>query len=99
MTIAGDFVVKEDSTNKWLELPGAPLDSHSILFGPVTNANVRVEARIRSSRKGRRMPTFGIGMGGVAGYKLQIAPAKDALELLLDSTVVTNITFPWKSGT
>jgi len=99
MVIQGDFAVKESSTNKWLELPGAPLDSHLMLFGPVTNANVTVDARILAARKGRRMPTFGVGLGGVAGYKLQVAPAKDAIELLLDSQVVTNAPFAWKSGT
>jgi hypothetical protein len=98
MVIQGDFAVKESGTNKWLELPGAPLDSHLVLFGPVTNANVAVEARVHSARKGRRMPTFGVGLGGVAGYKLQIAPAKDAIELLLDAQVMTNAPFAWKSG-
>jgi hypothetical protein len=98
MVIQGDFAVKESGTNKWLELPGAPLDTHLILFGPVTNANIAVEARVLTAKKGRRMPTFGVGLGGVAGYKLQIAPAKDAIELLLDAQVVTNTPFTWKSG-
>lgn len=98
MVIQGDFAVKESGTNKWLELPGAPLDSHLVLFGPVTNANVAVEARILTAKKGRRMPTFGVGLGGVAGYKLQVTPAKDTIELLLDAQVVTNAPFAWKSG-
>jgi hypothetical protein len=98
MVIQGDFAVKESGTNKWLELPGAPLDSHLVLFGPVTNANVTVEARVQATKKGRRMPTFGVGLGGVAGYKLQVAQAKDAIELLLDAQAVTNAPFAWKSG-
>lgn len=99
MVIQGEFEVKESGTNRLLELPGAPLDSHSVLFGSVTNANVTAEARILSQRKGRRMPTFGVGLGGVAGYKIQVAPAKDAIELLLDTQIVTNAPFQWKSGT
>ena len=98
MVIQGDFAVKESGTNKWLELPGAPLDSHLMLFGPVTNANVAVDARIMTAKKGRRLPTFGVGLGGVAGYKLQVTPAKNAIELLLDTQVVTNAPFAWKSG-
>jgi len=98
MVIQGEFEVKESGTNKLLELPGAPLDSHSVLFGPVTNANIMTEARILSARKGRRMPTFGVGLGGVAGYKVQVAPAKEAIELLLDAQAVTNAPFQWKSG-
>jgi len=98
LVIQGDFEVKSAGTNKLLELPGAPLDSHSVLFGPVTNANVAVEARICATAKGRRMPTFGVGLGGVAGYKLQIAPAKGTAELLLDTQVVATVPFDWKSG-
>jgi len=97
--IQGEFEVKADGTNKLLELPGSPVDGYSVLFGPVTNANVAIEARILSTAKGRRMPTFGVGLGGVAGYKLQIAPAKDKMELLLDTQVVTSAPFDWKSGT
>lgn len=98
MAIQGEFEVKKAGTNKVLELPGAPLDSYSVLFGPVTNADVMVEARILSTSKGRRMPTFGVGLGGVAGYKVQVAPAKDAIELLSDVQVVTSAPFEWKSG-
>jgi len=96
--IQGEFEVKATGTNKLLELPGAPVDGHSVLFGPVTNANVALEARILSTAKGRRMPTFGVGLGGVAGYKLQIAPAKKMAELLLDTKVVASAPFDWKPG-
>lgn len=98
LVIQGEFQVKAVGTNKLLELPGAPLDSHSVLFGPVTNADVAVEARIFATAKGRRMPTIGVGLGGVAGYKLQISPAKGKAELLLDTQVVANAPFDWKSG-
>ena len=97
MVIQGEFEIKAEGTNKWMELPGAPVDSYSVLFGPVSNANLAVEARIRSASKGRRMPTFGVGLGGVAGYKLQVAPAKGTVELLLDTQVVASAPFDWKS--
>jgi len=99
MVIQGQFEVKDLGTNKVMELPGAPLDSYLILFGPVTNANVTVSASLFGTKKGRRMPTFGVGLGGVAGYKLQIAPAKDNAELLLDTQVVASVPFDWKTGT
>lgn len=99
MVIQGEFTVKMEGTNQLMELPGVPLDSHSVLFGPVTNANIAVTARIAATSKGRRMPTFGVGLGGVAGYKLQIAPAKGKAELLLDTQVVASAPFEWQSGT
>jgi hypothetical protein len=99
MVMQGEFAVKDLGTNKVLELPGAPVDSFSVLFGPVTNANVAVEARVFGTAKGRRMPTFGVGLGGVAGYKLQIAPGKKAAELVVSETqVVASAPFTWESG-
>ena len=94
----GEFTVKSDGTNKFLELPGAPLDSFSVQFGPVEKADVAVSARILGTVKGRRMPTFGVGLGGVGGFKLQVSPGKKALELLKDQDVKVSKEFEWKSG-
>lgn len=99
----GEFTVKDLGTNKVLELPGAPVDSFSILFGPVTNASVAVEARVMGAAKGRRMPLFGVGLGGVAGYKLQVAPGKKAVDIILgdgeQQLVVASAPFNWESST
>ena len=45
-----------DGTNKYLELPGAPLDGYGVLFGPTvkTDVAVAVSARMNGTRKGRR---------------------------------------------
>ncbi len=99
MALAGDFTVKRDGTNQFLELPGSPLDSFAVQFGPTESAEVAVSARILSTAKGRRTPTFGVGLGGVAGYKLQVAPGKKSLELLKDQEVKTSVAFDWQSGT
>ena len=101
MVMQGEFAVKDLGTNKVMELPGAPVDSFSVLFGPVTNANVAVEAHVLGTAKGRRMPTFGVGLGGVAGYKLQIAPGKKLAELVIGDSeprVVASAPFNWDSG-
>ena len=34
MAIAGDFLIKQEGANKFLELPGEPLDTFGILLGP-----------------------------------------------------------------
>ena len=95
----GEFAVKSDGTNKVLELPGAPLDSFSVQFGPVENADVAVSARVFGTTKGRRGPTFGVGLGGVGGFKLQVSPGKKALELLKDQDLKASKEFEWKPGT
>jgi hypothetical protein len=98
MVLGGEFAVKADGTNKVLELPGAPLDSFGAQFGPSEKENVAVSARVFSTSKGRRAPTFGVGLGGVSGWKLQVSPAKKALELLRDADVKATMAFDWKSA-
>ena len=98
MVLGGDFVVKSEGTNKFLELPGAPLDSFGVQFGPTEKEDVGVSARILGTTKGRRAPTFGVGLGGVGGWKLQISPGKKALELLKDQESKASAAFEWQSG-
>jgi hypothetical protein len=99
LVLGGEFAVKADGTNKVLELPGAPLDSFGAQFGPVESAEVAVSARIFGTAKGRRAPTFGVGLGGVSGCKLQVSPGKKALELLLDQEVKASVAYDWQPGT
>lgn len=98
LVLDGGFVVKSDGTNKFLELPGAPLDSFGVLFGPTVSENIEVTARIRGTGKGRRYPTFGVGLNGQEGYKLQVSPAKKLLELYKADEVIGSVGFDWKSG-
>jgi hypothetical protein len=99
LSLNGEFAVKAEGTNKFLELPGSPLDSFAVQFGPTESVDVAVAARIFSTAKGRRSPTFGVGLCGVSGYKVQVSPGKKALELLKDQDVEASVPFDWKSGT
>lgn len=96
--IDGGFEVKEENGNKFLELPGAPLDTFGTLFGTSTNANIAVSAKILSTSKGRRYPAFAVGLNGVGGYKLQVSPGKKVLEILKGDEVVKSMAYEWKSG-
>ena len=98
LVLGGEFTVKSDGTNKFLELPGAPLDSYGLQFGPTEKEDVVVSARVFGTAKGRRAPTFGVGLGGVGGWKLQVAPGKKTLELLKDQESKASVPFEWKSG-
>lgn len=99
MVLGGEFVVKRDGTNQFLELPGAPLDSFAAQFGPAEKTDVAVVARIFGTNKGRRAPAFGVGLGGVSGWKLQLSPGKKTLELLKDQESKATVSHDWKSGT
>lgn len=98
MVLDGAFAVKEEGGNKFLELPGAPLDTFGVLFGPAVKENIAVSASIDGTKKGRRFPTFAVGSNGQGGYKLQISPGKGELELYKSDEVVAHVPYEWKSG-
>jgi hypothetical protein len=99
MILAGEFSVKENGGNKALELPGTPLEDFGALFGPAESDGVAVRARIRSESTKRLAPRFGVGLNGVAGYRLLVAPGQDGVQLLKDQQVVASARFEWKPGT
>jgi hypothetical protein len=98
MILAGQFSIKEIGGNKVLELPGNPLEDFGALFGPAESDGVAVRARVRSESTKRLAPRFGVGLSGVAGYRLLVAPSQNALQLLKDQQVVASAPFEWKSG-
>lgn len=99
MVTDGAFSVKAEGGNKFLELAEAPLDAFGVLFGPTQPAEVCVSARIFGTARGKRYPTFGVGLNGVGGYKLQVSPGKGKLELYKGEEVVAFIPYAWDSGT
>lgn len=98
LVLDGGFAVKEEGGNKFLELPGAPLETFGVLFGPTEASGLSVTARIQGTGKGRRFPTFAVGLNGVGGYKLQVSPAKKLVELVKGEEVVASAPFTWESG-
>src|SRR6266403_1840894 len=100
LVLDGQFAVKAEGGNKFLELPGAPLDTFGVLFGPTEKEGDAVSARIFGTGKGRRYPTFAVGLNGqgTSAYKLQVAPAKKALELFKGDEVKSSVPYEWQSG-
>jgi hypothetical protein len=98
LVVDGAFATKEEGGNKFLELPGAPLDTFGAVFGPTTNSDVAVSARIKGTKNGRRFPAFAVGLNGQGGYRLQVSPGKGTVELFKGDDSVANAPFEWKSG-
>jgi hypothetical protein len=99
LVLDGQFAVRE-AGNKFLELPGAPLDSFGVLFGPTEKEGIAVSARIFGTSLGRRHPAFAVGLNGqgTSAYRLQVSPAKKALELFKGDEVKSTVPYEWKSG-
>jgi len=98
LVLDGGFAVQAADGNKFLELPGAPLDSYGALFGPTEKSGVAVSVRINGTKKGRRFPTFAVGLNGQAGYRLQVSPGKGTLEIYKGDESVASVPYEWKSG-
>jgi hypothetical protein len=94
----GAWAVREEGGNKFLELPGAPLETYAVLFGPTEKENLAVAVRAFSTSKGRRAPTFAVGLNGMGGYRLQVSPAKKQIELFRGETLKATAPFDWQSG-
>lgn len=98
LVLDGGFAVREEGGNKFLELPGAPLETYGVLFGSTQKENLSVTARCFGSGKGRRFPTYAIGLGGVGGYRLQVSPGKKELELFRGEADKASVPFEWATG-
>ena len=99
MIMAGSFAVQQDKDGKYLELPGEPLDTFGLLFGPAVKDDVSASARFYGSKKGRKMPSFGISLNGAGGYRLQVSAAKGSLEFFkgVESQAVLSVPYTWTS--
>lgn len=97
LVLDGQFAVKEEGGNRVLELPGAPLDTFAVLFGPTEKEGTAVSARIFGTSKGRRFPAFAVSSNGVGGYKLQVSPAKKLVEFYKGDDVKASTPYEWAS--
>jgi hypothetical protein len=99
LVIDGQFAVRELEGNRFLELPGAPLESFGFLMGPARKEGLAVSARIQGTSRGRKFPTFAVSANGVGGYRLRVAPAKKSIEIVKGDVPLVDAPFAWKSGT
>jgi hypothetical protein len=97
MVMAGAFEVKQDKDGKYLELPGEPLDTFGLLFGPSVKDDVSASARFYGTKKGRKFPSFGVSLNGVGGYRLLVSAAKGALEFFKGDEARLSVPYTWTS--
>ena len=96
--LEGAWAVREEAGNRFLEIPGAPVDSYGVLFGPAQPDNAAVTLRARAAQEGQRYPAFGAGLNGAGGYRLVVAPAKKLLELFKGDELLASAPCAWESG-
>lgn len=99
LVMDGRFAVQEFQGDRVLELPGSPLETFGVLFGSNAREGIAACARIHGTSQGRRSPAFAVSLGGVSGYRLQVAPAKRTVELLKGDELLHSVPWTWTSGT
>ncbi len=98
LVLNGEFTVKAEGNNHFLEVSAEPLESFGLLFGPPL-ASCDVRARIFATSTGRRFPEIGVGCGDAGGYKLMLLPGQSSLELRRgDEPVAQAPCDKWQSG-
>lgn len=98
LALAGEFVVAEEGGEKFLELPGSPLDTFGLLFGPSNGEPCVLEGRFFGTKQGRKFPTFGLSLRGAGGYRLQVSPGKGQLEIYKGDEPLVGVPFTWQTG-
>jgi hypothetical protein len=69
-----------------------------VLFGPAEKYPLSASAKIFGTGVKRKMPAFGLSLGGVGGYRLQVSAAKGALEIFKADEPRASAPFAWTSG-
>jgi len=99
MVLLGKFRIIAEESNRFLKLPGTPLETFGLMFGPDEKENFEVSVKIKGTAKGRKYPAFGIGINGLGGYRLQVTPGKRALEIFRADEPAIQVPFRWEKNT
>ena len=95
LVVSGAFAVQQEGANQFLELPGAPLDTHGALFGPAQMEGMSATAKFFGTKTGRKFPAFGLSLNGAGGYRLQVSAAKKQLEIFKGDEARLSVPFEW----
>ena len=98
LALAGEFSVVVEGAEHFVELPGTPLDTFGLLFGPSNGDPCTLEGRFFGTKQGRKFPTFGLSLRGAGGYRLQVSPGKGQLEIYKGDEPLVGVQYAWQSG-
>lgn len=100
LVMRGSFSVQQaDDGNHVLQLPGEPLNTFGLFFGPATEGPQTAQISVFTESKRRLTPRFAVGIKGRRGYRLRVVPGLKRIELLERDQVRASAEYSWQSGT
>lgn len=91
--------VREVDGNRFLEIPEAPSEPYGLMFGPAHREDWGAQARFFGTRRGRTFPAFGVSLNTIGGYRVQVSPAKKAIEIYKGDLTMASAPYDWESDT
>ena len=99
----GNFFPKKLGNEYAIFLFPRPLNTYGCLFGPDLNTDVVVSADIFTGKRGRSIPSFGIGSHGLTGFRLYVRAAREGTNIQIiynETQVVASETYEnWATDT
>jgi hypothetical protein len=96
--LRGEFTVKQEGDNRYLELGAGELNSLGLLAGPEQAGSGSLRARLRGWPTGKRFPEFGVGLGGTRGHQLWLMPAVNEIQIRRDNRILARAPLSFKPG-
>lgn len=99
LILDGDWEVAVHSNqNQVAQLPGNPLERFGFLFGGYYESGHAVQARVFATRRGRVSPALGLGIHGISGFELRLAPSKKKIEIHSDGELKSSEDYTWNGS-
>lgn len=98
LVLEGNYSVKEVKGNRVLFLPGTPLGTNGVMVASDTKQANMIQAKIYSTKTGRRYPTMGVGLRGIRGFRLYVSGARRTIEVTRGEQPVESVPYRWQSG-
>ena len=98
LVMEGSFSIEKTGDETYLKLSPTPLVDSAVQLGVRIKGDGAILVRIKAESEGRRAPSFGVGLHGVSGFQLTVAPSGRKIELKHGAEIVQSSKFKWRTG-
>ncbi|MCB1091389.1 MAG: hypothetical protein KDL87_07655, partial [Verrucomicrobiae bacterium] len=97
--VDGEWSIADLDVGKVLKLAEEPLVDGQVQLGEsLKEAGGTIVAKVKTEKKRRSFPRFGVGLHGMSGFRLRLVPVQNKIELVRNEEVVASADLTWQSG-